>query len=896
MCGLITFKLLHESLNTGGQSNEAVFEGCMKWGNVRNIGIGLSTLGPILVIYLSSTKVNLHFKNGSAILKTSNNYKSSEGHKISNDINESICCETTRKVNTITEEDSNIIQGINKYLKAYNIKHGNPGKDIELKSKNVSFDILRNKETGQYLTLPPNIVDEVYLLYSSVSTQEDSRGHGGKISEEAKAKGNALDTISNGPRIELTMIWPRDKHIGEKLNSQCLKRDLSQTVRHYSTIADESSIKTIKRSLTKNDTLNWPKQKILVKIREEVFKEQMELVNLANTYGLKSREVAEEQERLANSLIFRICAIDKLSSSMGSKTPGVDGIALINKEDNVKLYLDLIEKLRKYTQKPIVYKAKPIRRVWIPKANGKLRPLGIPTLEDRALQHLINLVLEPLVEITSDEHSYGFRPYRSAKHAVAYLRSQLKTLDMNKIIRNTSSSNVDNEMYALLPERKVILDADIKGLFDNISHDWLLTNLFLSPKLLPIIKEWLTSGAMDKQIYQETTTGTPQGGIISPTLANFTLNGLEKEVMASINPLTKNKEKRITVTLKDGTKTRIATSISYVRYADDFVILARSKHIINNYVQPKVNEFLLERGLSLSKEKTKIFRLTDKNTQLDYLGYTLKYQDKWRINKHVFYSHHAGSRGIALYPNKNKVIKFIDRLKEKFKESQNLDAYNLIATLNPMIRGWSNYYNMGNSSHYRDTVRNALYHLVWKWASHKHKRWGKRAIANTYFLAKQTVANRKNPEYIKFKNTKWVFHGVTRAKSRYNVDNTKVIYLVDPGNISKLLSSRHYILPKKLLDIHAYSEDYMKVVDFNTTLNLKALGTNTGFKDRLLKKQNNLCPQCQKPLIELEHSGGLHIHHLNPIYKGGSRNNIKNMVLLHSWCHQAINHKNEGVE
>lgn len=198
--------------------------------------------------------------------------------------------------------------------------------------------------------------------------------------------------------------------------------------------------------------------------------------------------------------------------------------------------------------------------------------------------------------------------------------------------------------------------------------------------------------------------------------------------MESIKPLTKSKEKRIPVTMKDGTKTRIASGLAYVRYADDFVVLTRSQHIMKTYVIPAIQEFLKPRGLSLSEEKTKLFRLKDEGAQLDFLGYTFKYQDKWRFDKHIFYTHYAGSRGIALYPNRNKVHAFIDKIRSIFKKSQNLDSYNLIAILNPMIRGWSNYYNLGNSSHYRDTVRNPIYHMIWKWVHNKHRRWDKNVL------------------------------------------------------------------------------------------------------------------------------------------------------------------------
>lgn len=635
------------------------------------------------------------------------------------------------------------------------------------------------------------------------------------------------------------------------------------------------------------------------------------MVNLANVYGFYSNELFKKQIILFNSLFFRIVAIDKLSKSSGSKTPGVDDLKLIGSKKDKKQLLELVESTRLLVKNPHTYKASPVKRVWIKKTNNKLKPLGITTIQDRALQHLINLILEPLVEMSSDLHSYGFRLYRSAKQAVAFLKAHLKTLNIDTIKTQTSSANKKNELYQLLPENKFILDADIEGFFDNINRNWLLNNIFLHPILLSFIKKWLNSGALDKNVFVLTEQGTPQGGIISPTLANFTLNGLEKSVMDSINLLTKSKEKRISIQLKDGSRTRIASYLTYVRYANDFIVLARSRHLLKNYIMPSIKKFLEKRGLKLNLKKTKVFKLSDKNAQLDFLGYTFKYNIKWKIKSHIFYSRHAGSHGIALYPNKVKMHNFIAKIKFIFKKSNNLDAYNLIAKLNPILREWSSYYNMSNSSHYRNTVRNALYRLTWKWAKKKHKRWGKKAIANTYFLQKAEEQNdfsgTQKPEmekkvsrtrkYLKFKNTKWVFYGKSKSRSRYNISKSKTIYLVDVTNISQLLSSKHFVLPKNLLTTHGYHPNYMKLVTFNTNLKFKSTGFDSSFKQRLLKRQNDLCPYCQESLLECESLYGtssLHIHHIKPIFKGGSRDDISNMELLHSWCHYEIDHKNNS--
>lgn len=893
---------MHLSLNTGGLFNEVIFEGCVKWGTIQIISEEFSTLGLTLVVLISLMKVNLHFKIGSAILRSSDNLNRSESSYITSGIDECVYHESTSKNYTKTEEDLLTTQDNDKYHnpKAYILKHGNLRKEIQLTLNADTFRLLLIKVTAVFLHLCLILNIVIYnLIFSSYKKQEYIRMHGGKIRDKANVLGNARNTISyNNRGINITR-WPRVVHIGEKLNSQCLRMNYQGSIRYYSSIKDKSylDINEIKR-LMKDDLIQyWPDNKQLSLLHKEVYKEQMELVNLANIYGVYSCEVYNKQYMNAKSMLFRIVAIDKLSKSSGSKTPGIDKMFLTNKKEDILIYIELLKWLKEVMKKPNSYEASSIKRIWIPKSNGKLIPLGIPTIKDRALQYLVNLVLEPLVELTGEPHSYGFRPYRSSKNAIGYLRSHLNTIDKETVLKYTSESVKINDLSRQLPEDKWILNADIKGLFDNINNEWLIKNLFIHPNLNKFINSWLKCGAIDKGVFYKTETGIPQGGIISPTLANFTLNGLENVIMDSLKPLTKSKEKRIAIQLKDGHRTRIASGLAYVRYADNFIVLIRSKYIMTKYIIPAIKTFLAERGLTLSEEKTKVFRLKDKNKQLDFLGYTFKYQDKWSIKRHMFYTDHAGSRGIALYPNKDKVIKFIDKLKFIFKKSQNLDAYNLIAKLNPILRGWSGYYNLGNSSHYRSLVRNALYNLVWRWAHRKHRRWGRIAIAKRYFLTiKDDSEIKKNPLFVKIKNTKWVFHDTISHKSRYNKDVNKSIYLINPSMSTQLLTARLYIIPKDLINIHAYHKDYMKLVEFGTNLNFKAQGVNGPLKDKLLKRQNNICTHCEESLIaSVGKYENIHIHHINPIMKGGSRNKIDNMQLIHSWCHKDIHRRNESV-
>ena len=267
----------------------------------------------------------------------------------------------------------------------------------------------------------------------------------------------------------------------------------------------------------------------------------------------------------------------------------------------------------------------------------------------------------------------------------------------------------------------------------------------------------------------------------------------------------------------------------------------------------------------------------------------------------MFYNEKTGLGGIALYPNKLKVIKFINKIKFIVKKSNNFNAYNLIAKLNPILRGWSNYFNLANSSFYWNTVRNAMYRLAWKWAHRKHKRWGWKLIAKTYFLTENSNHDKsklnKANWYKKIQNNKWVFNGTVKTKSRYSKNkNNKKIYLVNIIHVSKLLSTKHYVLPKKLWNVHAYHSNYMKLITFNTNLKFKATTNNLTFKQRLLENQNNTCPHCNSPLLITDnlYNGSIHIYHKNPIYNKGLSDDINNMVLLHAWCHYEIDHKKQS--
>jgi len=312
-------------------------------------------------------------------------------------------------------------------------------------------------------------------------------------------------------------------------------------------------------------------------INWKTVEDQVSRLQLRIAKAIKIKRYAKAkalQWLLTHSFFAKLLAVKRVTQNAGKRTPGVDRVIWKTDKQKMKAACDLKRK---------GYHAQPLRRIYIPKKNGKLRPLGIPTKSDRAQQALHLLGFMPIAEILADENSYGFRPKRSTHDAIGQC--------FNLLSRRDSA--------------QWVLEGDIKACFDKISHDWLEKNIMMDRVVL---QQWLKAGFMEKEIFHNTEDGCPQGGIASPTLANAALDGLEKTVLGLA---------------KKGDKIR------FVRYADDFICTASSKEILEAKVQPAIITFLKERGLELSLEKTKITHISE---GFDFLGFNIrKYGEKLLI-------------------------------------------------------------------------------------------------------------------------------------------------------------------------------------------------------------------------------------------------------------------------
>ena len=421
-------------------------------------------------------------------------------------------------------------------------------------------------------------------------------------------------------------------------------------------------IETHKKVIT---LINWSDEEYLKSLKEPVKILQNRIVKAKKLS--RTRMVKKLQLLLIKSLNARILAVKRVSENKGKKTSGVDG-KLLDTFDKKDICVDEL-KIDLST-----YKSQPLKRIEIPKKNGKMRPLGIPTMFDRAVQALYKQVLEPVSEVTADLNSYGFRAYRSTQDAMKQIWSCT--------CRKTS--------------KQWVLEADIKGCFDNISHKWIYDNIDLDNRLL---KQWLKSGFIKDGKLFPTVSGTPQGGIISPILANMVLDGIEDIVKKH----SKIVIKRDKINGKWTTTYRKNLNFNFIRYADDFVIIGDNPKALR-VLQKDIEQFLSIRGLQLSKEKTHITNIYD---GFDFLGFNFRKYSKGKL---------------LVHPAKDNIKAFKYKLKKIFRKYCASNVSLLISKLNPVIRGWGNYYRYVNSSDTFSTLDKYIWYKSLNWVKRVHNR------------------------------------------------------------------------------------------------------------------------------------------------------------------------------
>ena len=509
---------------------------------------------------------------------------------------------------------------------------------------------------------------------------------------------------------------------------------------------------------------------------------------------------------IKRSHAVRVLAVWRITyRNSGKNTAGIDGICIpknATREETDNLRFRLLN-LINISQTP-----KAIKRVYIPKSNGKKRPLGIPTIQDRIIQEIFRIALEPITEYHAHDTSFGFRPKRSCQDA------------QDALFKYLANSN----------RKRYILEGDLKNCFDNISHKHITNTLrhWKVPKYaVRIIKAMLKSGVVENGQVTRNEEGTPQGGVLSPMLCNVALTSLDWYISELFG-----------TTVYHGGKHNISPMI---RYADDFVILCKSKTEAKR-MKEWVKQYLsYSMGLELSDEKTKIVHIKQ---GFDFLGFNFKkYPKKHNAKDMKDYK-------LLIRPQKEKIVNHLRSCKEVIDENKQATQEGLIRLLNSKIRGWGNYYQHVNSKSTFSTIDYYMWWKAYRWAKRKHSNKSKKWTINKYFQRRN-----KGKSYY-FKTDKIALYALSDIpiQRHIKVSNGRRVY---NSNDTEYWDNRD----RKLM----YQRLYRK-------------------HKNVFKRQKGNCPECNS-LLRPEDT--LHLHHVNPKHSGGT-DKQSNLSLLHAECHRDL--------
>jgi len=537
------------------------------------------------------------------------------------------------------------------------------------------------------------------------------------------------------------------------------------------------------------NTINWRKVNRTVRnLRQRIFRATQE-GNLNKVRSLQKLMLKSYSNRLVS--VRRVAQINA-----GKKTPGVDKLVIKTPAARGKM----VDTLAHYS----LWKAKPARRVYIPKASGKLRPLGIPVIIDRCLQSMMKNALEPAWEGRFEGSSYGFRPGRSCHDAI-------------------------EKIYGLARPNKTkkwVLDADIRGAFDNISHEYLLRTIGPVPGK-ELIKQWLKAGYVEHGTFHATEQGTPQGGVVSPLLANIALHGMEEAIGVKYN-----------------CRGELIGKRAVVRYADDFVCFCETREDAER-VQGILVEWLKERGLTLSQEKTRIVHLTE---GFDFLGFNIRHYPTPQTTR-------TGWK-LLIKPSKESIQEVQKKLKALWKKVQGTNAQTILGRLNPVIRGWANYF--------RIAVAKEVFSGLDRWMFHKAD----------HYTRRMHPRKSKDWRYLKY----W---------GHLHLDRNDLWVFGDKQTGAYLLKFGWFPIERHVLVKGTASPDDPCLVDYWTKRQAAKVKDLPFSKQKLAKRQKGRCAECGESLFNDEE---LQVHHLLARSKGG-KDAYSNLALVHLLCHQHIHAK-----